>query len=120
MSDSKFDLVVLGGGNATSLAMRAAVAGWRVALVEGDPLGGACPNRGCVPSKLLLVFAEVATTIRHAARFHMEAQLNGVDVETIRSETQAAAIKAVDGRIESKLSGTSTLFRGYGRFVDPK
>ena len=51
--------------------MRAAGAGWRVALVEGDLLGGACPNRGCVPSKLLLGFAEVATTIRHAARFHI-------------------------------------------------
>jgi mycothione reductase len=73
-----------------------------------------------VPSKLLLGFAEVATTIRDAARFHMEPQLNGVDVETIRSETQAARIKAVDGRIESKLSGTSTLFRSYGRFVGPK
>ena len=120
MSDSKFDLVVLGGGNATSLAMRAAEAGWRVALVEGDLLGGACPNRGCVPSKLLLGFAEVATTIRHAARFHMEAQLSGIDVETIRSETQAATIKAVDGRIESKLPENCTLFRGYGRFVGPK
>jgi pyruvate/2-oxoglutarate dehydrogenase complex dihydrolipoamide dehydrogenase (E3) component len=46
MSDSEFGLVFLGGGNATSLAMRAAGAGWRVALVEGDLLGGACPNRG--------------------------------------------------------------------------
>ncbi len=117
MNDPKFDLIVLGGGNATSLAMRAAEAGWRVALVEGDLLGGACPNRGCVPSKLLLGFAEVATTIRHAARFHMEAQLSGIDVETIRSETQAATIKVVDGRIAAKLPDNCTLFRGFGRFV---
>ena len=120
MTDTKFDLIVLGGGNATSLARRAAEAGWRVALVEADLLGGSCPNRGCVPSKLLLGFAEVATTIRHAARFHMEAKLTSVDVETVRSETQEATIKSVDGRIEKGLPDNCTLFRGFGRFVGQK
>ncbi len=117
MEIQKFDLVVLGGGNATSLAIRAAEAGWSVALIEADLLGGACPNRGCVPSKLLLGFAEVATTIQHAARFHMEASLDKIDVEKIRAETQAATIESTDGRIEAKLPANCTLFRGFGKFI---
>jgi pyruvate/2-oxoglutarate dehydrogenase complex dihydrolipoamide dehydrogenase (E3) component len=45
-----YDLIVLGGGRAASLAIAAAKAGWKTALIEGDRLGGTCPNRGCVPS----------------------------------------------------------------------
>lgn len=120
MNENKFDLIVLGGGNATSVAIRAAEAGWRVALIEADLLGGACPNRGCVPSKLLLGFAEVATTIRHASRFHMEAGLSGVDVEKIRTETQDSTINAVDGKIASNLPDNCVLHRGLGRFVGKK
>ena len=56
----QYDLIILGGGRASTLAIAAAKAGKKVALVERDKLGGACPNRGCVPSKLLIGFAEAA------------------------------------------------------------
>lgn len=59
-----FDLIVLGGGRAATLAVAAAKAGWKTALIERDRLGGACPNRGCVPSKLLIGFSEVARHVR--------------------------------------------------------
>jgi len=115
-----FDLIVLGAGNATSVAIRAATEGWNVALVEGDLLGGACPNRGCIPSKLLLGFAAVATTIRHAGRFHIQASLDGLDIESMRQETQEATIKATDAKIESKLPDNCKLFRDFGSFVGPR
>ncbi len=64
----KYDLIVIGGGRASNLAFAAGQAGQRVALIEKDRLGGTCPNRGCVPSKLLVGFAEAARHVREADR----------------------------------------------------
>ena len=44
----QFDLIVFGGGRASALAIAATKAGQKVALIEKNKLGGACPNRGCV------------------------------------------------------------------------
>jgi mycothione reductase len=68
-----FDLIVVGGGRASGLAIAAAQSGLKTALVERDKLGGACPNRGCVPSKLLIGFAEAANRVREADRHFIDA-----------------------------------------------
>ena len=53
MSESKYQLVVVGGGpGGMAAAIRASQLGLKVALVEKNPhLGGACLNVGCIPSK---------------------------------------------------------------------
>ena len=68
-----FDLIVVGGGRASGLAIAAALSGLKTALVERDKLGGACPNRGCVPSKLLIGFAEAANRVCEADRHFIDA-----------------------------------------------
>jgi len=113
----KFDLVVLGGGTATSLANRMAEHGWKVALIEADRLGGTCPNRGCIPSKLFLGFAEVATTIQKSSDFYIDSSIASIDVEAIREEVLSATIGSVDQKIEGGLADNCQLFRGFGRFV---
>ena len=115
-----YDLIVIGGGNATSLAKECANAGWKVALVEADLLGGTCPNRGCVPSKLLLGHSEVSTVISEAKKFHIDAAVSGIDVEAVRKEVFASTIDVVDSKIESGLPENCKLYRGYGKFVDKK
>jgi pyruvate/2-oxoglutarate dehydrogenase complex dihydrolipoamide dehydrogenase (E3) component len=46
------DLLVIGGGKAgKSLAMDRAKAGWKVAMVERDKIGGTCINVACIPRK---------------------------------------------------------------------
>ena len=52
-----FDLIVIGAGNAFDVLRGAGAAGLNVAVVEKGPLGGTCPNRGCIPSKLVLAHA---------------------------------------------------------------
>src|SRR5271170_3508414 len=54
-NDSRdFDLVVIGGGPAGYTgAIKAALKGFRVALIERAQIGGACINRGCIPTKAL-------------------------------------------------------------------
>ena len=49
-----YDLIVIGGGSGGVRGARmAAATGAKVALIEGDRMGGTCVIRGCVPKKLL-------------------------------------------------------------------
>jgi dihydrolipoamide dehydrogenase len=112
----EFDLLVLGGGNAVTVAMAAGRRGLRAAVVEKAELGGTCPNHGCIPSKLLLGYAEAASRIREAGRFHLEATLGAVDGPALLAETFGAT-RQTDGKIAGALGENVTLFRGAGRFV---
>ena len=63
MSDSEFDVVVIGAGPGGYVAaIKAAQLGLKTACVEKAALGGCCLNVGCIPSKALLhsshLFAE--------------------------------------------------------------
>ena len=72
MSTEKFDVVILGGGNAgigvTGPARRA---GMSVAMIEQDLLGGTCPNRGCTPKKVLVAAGHALHEIERAAIHHI-------------------------------------------------
>jgi pyruvate/2-oxoglutarate dehydrogenase complex dihydrolipoamide dehydrogenase (E3) component len=58
-----FDLVVIGAGSGgLAAAKRAASYGARVAIVEGDRVGGTCVIRGCVPKKLMVYGSAIAST----------------------------------------------------------
>ena len=60
MSDSTFDVVVIGGGPGGYVAaIRAAQLGFKTACVEKEArLGGTCLRVGCIPSKALLESSE--------------------------------------------------------------
>ncbi|TIV75189.1 MAG: NAD(P)/FAD-dependent oxidoreductase, partial [Mesorhizobium sp.] len=63
----KYDVVILGGGNAgmgVTVATRAA--GLSVAVIEARDLGGTCPNRGCTPKKVLVAAAHALDEIDRA------------------------------------------------------
>ncbi|MFK7849822.1 MAG: NAD(P)/FAD-dependent oxidoreductase [Akkermansiaceae bacterium] len=115
-----YDLIILGGGRASALAIAAAQAGKKVALIERDRLGGACPNRGCVPSKLLIGFAEAARNIRHADRHFIDAEFKGIDAKRLFGSVNEW-VEGVDGRYEGRVeTSEATLIRGEGHFVGPK
>lgn len=65
----KYDVVILGGGNAgmgVTVATRAA--GLSVAMIEARDLGGTCPNRGCTPKKVLVAASHALDEIERADR----------------------------------------------------
>ncbi len=61
------DLLVVGDGKAgKSLAMDRAKAGWSVAMVERDKIGGTCINVACIPTKALVASARALLDARRA------------------------------------------------------
>ena len=71
--DHRFDLIVIGAGSGgLAAAKRAASYGARVALVEGDRVGGTCVIRGCVPKKLLVYGSLFREQLEVASSFGVE------------------------------------------------
>lgn len=70
MSNSQFDLIVLGAGSAGVRAARfSASYGARVAVIEEYRPGGTCVIRGCVPKKLMVYASEFHEEFRAAEGF---------------------------------------------------
>ncbi|MHC4222984.1 MAG: dihydrolipoyl dehydrogenase family protein [Planctomycetota bacterium] len=112
-----FDLIVLGAGNSADVYRAADAAGLRTAVVEKGPLGGTCPNRGCIPSKLLLAHADRADAIRSSGRFHIDSHIDAIDGDAILRDVREYTDRW-DTVLEESLGSSVTLFRGHGRFVD--
>ncbi|MBU0560661.1 MAG: mercury(II) reductase [Bacteroidetes bacterium] len=65
--ESKFDLIIIGGGSAAfSAAIKASELEKKVLMINyGLPIGGTCVNVGCVPSKTLIRTAEQFYNANH-------------------------------------------------------
>ena len=112
----EFDLIIIGGGRASNLALTASKKGKKVALIEKSKLGGTCPNRGCVPSKLLIGYAHVARAIKESNRHFIDSSINSIDIKKIFEETNNY-ISKVDPRYESRFNENVTLYKDVGSFV---
>jgi glutathione reductase (NADPH) len=72
MSDAQYDydLFVIGAGSGGVRAARvAAKHGARVAIAEGDRIGGTCVIRGCIPKKFMVYASEFAKHFKTAASY---------------------------------------------------
>ena len=121
MSDTNYDVVVIGGGPGGYVAaIRAAQLGLKVACVEGrGTLGGTCLNVGCIPSKALLHASETY----HAATGSM-AEL-GVVAEGVSLDVDKMlkyknkTVKALTGGIEFLMKKNKIDYiKGWGSFTD--
>src|SRR3954452_18590916 len=73
--DTKFDLIVVGGGPGGYVAaIRAAQLGMKAAVVERENLGGICLNWGCIPTKALLRSSEISHLLQHLDEFGFAAE----------------------------------------------
>jgi len=111
-----YDLIIIGGGRASNLAVKAGRLGKRVALIEKSKLGGTCANRGCVPSKLLVGYADVLRSIKESQRHYIKSTIDNIDIEKIFKENNEY-IAGVDEGYRAMLNENVELFRGIGSFV---
>ncbi|QWW19979.1 dihydrolipoyl dehydrogenase [Schaalia sp. 19OD2882] len=74
MSETRFDVIVLGAGPGGYLAAeRLGHAGKKVLLIEEVALGGTCLNVGCIPTKTLLNGAKNYLHAKEAGQFGVDA-----------------------------------------------
>ena len=72
-----FDIAIIGTGSGNSI-LDDRYTEKRVAICEQGTFGGTCLNVGCIPTKMFVYAAEVAETIRDAARYGVDAHVDGV------------------------------------------
>jgi dihydrolipoamide dehydrogenase len=121
MSDTTYDLTIIGGGPGGYVAaIRAAQLGLRVILVEKDPtLGGTCLHRGCIPTKALLHYTEMVEKLAHCADFGVNAALTSVDVPKMHA-AKAKVVKRMASGIDGLMKKNDiTVVTGQGRLVGP-
>jgi dihydrolipoamide dehydrogenase len=122
MAETRFDLVVIGGGPGGYVcAIRAAQLGMKTACIEKrGALGGTCLNVGCIPSKALLYSSHKYEEAAHGLAVH-GIKVNGTTVDL------PAMMKRKDKVVSDLIKGIEFLFqknkvtylRGAGRFVAP-
>jgi dihydrolipoamide dehydrogenase len=106
-------LLVIGGGPGGYIAaIRAAQLGIATILIEGEQLGGACLNIGCIPSKALI---HVAGEFDNARRYASENAL-GIRVQQPSFDV-AQAVRWKDGVVRRLTGGVATLLRKHGAQV---
>ncbi|MDZ7434385.1 hypothetical protein KV109_021290, partial [Bacillus amyloliquefaciens] len=102
------DLVIIGSGSGNSL-VTADFAGKSVAIVErGEHFGGTCLNVGCIPTKMFVYAAAVASTVRDAARFGVDATLDGVRWPDIRDRVFGRIDPISQGGRDYRVNGPDT------------
>ena len=117
----KFDLIAIGSGSGLEVSADVSDAGQSVVIVEEGPFGGACLNRGCIPSKMLIHCADVMQTIQNAAAFGIQAKVESIDwpfiVKRAFEEVDADAAMIERGNRNSE---NVEVFKGRGVFTGPK
>lgn len=119
MTSTTYDIVVLGAGSGGyATALRAAQLGKKVALIEGDKVGGTCLHRGCIPTKAMLHVAETVDAIKDAEELGIFASYEGVDLEVVGQYRQGTIDRLHQGLQGLIKSRKIDLIRGWGRVKD--
>lgn len=119
MSTYTYDLVIVGAGTGNMLPA-GEFDGWRIAVVEAARFGGTCLNRGCIPSKMLVVTADIAQTVREAGRFGIGAQWTGADWTAIRDRVFGRIDPLHEAAVSYRRANGIDVFLGEARFTAPK
>ena len=97
MTDTSFDIAVIGGGPGGYVAaIRAAQLGLKTCVIEREHMGGICLNWGCIPTKALLRTSEIFHLMHRAEEF-------GLSVNDITFDIQKVVQRS--RKVSAKLSG---------------
>jgi mycothione reductase len=115
-----FDLIIIGSGSGNSVITHE-MTDWRIAVIEESAFGGTCLNVGCIPTKMYVYAADVASTIRQAERYGIDAHIDGVRWRDIRDRIfgRIDPISAA-GRRHRQHSDNVALFEQHAEFLDPR
>ena len=115
-----FDLLIIGAGSGNSV-IGPEHDDWDIAIAEHGLFGGTCLNVGCIPSKMFVYAAEVATLAADSERLGIHTRFDGADWPAVRDR--------IFGRIDPIAEGGLTyrqelpnvaVYTGTARFVGPR
>ncbi len=115
------NMVVIGAGAAGLVSsLIASTVKAKVTLVETHKMGGDCLNTGCVPSKALIKSAKVASQMRNADKYGLEAHEPKVPFKHTIARVMDA-VKAIEPHdsVERYESLGVDCVSGYAKIVDP-
>ncbi len=116
---SKYDIIILGGGNAGfGVSAVAAEAGKTIAFVEERDFGGTCPNRGCTPKKVLVAAAHALHEISSASTHCIDVNAPTLDWAKLIQRSKAM-IEFIPGAMTGVAEKRGDVYRGAGKFVGP-
>ena len=120
--ETRYDGIVIGSGQAGGpLATTLARAGWTMALIEREHIGGTCVNEGCTPTKTMVASARVAHLARRASDYGVQTGPVSVDMSVVRQRKRAIVDDFRTGSEQStKEAPNLDLLMGEARFTGPK
>ncbi len=114
----RYDAVVIGSGSGMFVVYEAVFRGLSTALIDKGPLGGTCPNLGCIPSKMLMFPADRVVEIAEASRLGIAARVTRIDFQAIM-ERMRRSVEDAQRNLRQSLSALSGLdfYEGTGHFA---
>ncbi len=115
----QFNLAVIGAGSGNVVVSDDRNLGG-VALIESGAFGGTCLNRGCIPTKMFVYTADLATDVLEAPTFGVAATIDKVDWPAIRDRIMGRVDESSSAhRDELVASPDLAVFEGRARFTGP-
>ncbi len=81
---SEYELFVIGSGCGMNVASEAMEQEWGVGMAEMGVPGGTCLNRGCIPSKIWIHYADAIRAFEDAMVIGVRGKVGGVDFATVQ------------------------------------
>jgi len=114
----QYDIVLIGTGQATgSLVPALLERGNRIAIIEGDRVGGSCVNYGCTPTKTLVASARAAHMAKRGPEFGIDTGAPVTRYETVAERINAMRMPATEG-FQKWLEEVTDFYPGWASFVD--
>jgi dihydrolipoamide dehydrogenase len=116
---SPHDAIIIGTGQSGKpLALELGRAGWKVAVIEREHVGGTCINVGCTPTKTLVASGRVAYLARRAADYGVKTGSVKVDMRRVLERKRSVVGRFRNGGRKSleKAANVELIF-GEARFV---
>ncbi len=115
-----YDLVVIGTGSGNTV-VDDRFASWRVAIIERSLYGGTCLNRGCIPSKMFVVPADVARAAAEGPRLDVRTSYDGVAWAELRDRIFGRThASAREGRESRERHANVDALMGTATFTGPR
>jgi mycothione reductase len=115
----RYDLIVLGAGSGNML-LGNELEHLQAAIIEPDRFGGTCLNRGCIPSKMLVVAADAVQTVREGARLGVHATLDRLDWAEIRDRVFDRIDPLHESAVDYRRSNGIDVYLEPARFIGPR